>query len=92
LIFPVHFALECILPSVFMLGVFALIVSTVLNPLDVVLLWVIVAIAAIASQKSRSFLFAFIQSQFALFIAIFRLAARRESLYIESIPSTRTIT
>lgn len=92
LILPVHFALECVLPSVFMVGMFALVVSTVLNPLDVVLLWAIVAIAAIASQKSRSFLFAFVQSQLALFIAIFRLAGRRESLYIESIPSTRTIT
>jgi cellulose synthase/poly-beta-1,6-N-acetylglucosamine synthase-like glycosyltransferase len=89
LIFPVHFVLECVLPSVFMVGILGLIVSTVLNPLKVVLLWAVVAIATIAGPRSRLFSFAFVQSQFALFIAIFRLAGRRKSLYIESIASTR---
>jgi biofilm PGA synthesis N-glycosyltransferase PgaC len=92
LILPVHFILECVLPSVFMIATFALVVSTLLNPLNVMLLWAMLAIAAIASKKSRLFFFAFVQSQVALFVAMFRLASRRNSLYIESITSTRTQT
>lgn len=90
LILPVHFVLDCVLPSVFMVGIFALIVSTMLNPLNVALLWAIAVVATIVSQKSRALFFAFVQAQFALFIAVFRLARRKKSLYIDTIPSTRT--
>ena len=39
--------------------------------------------------KSRSLVVAFIQSQFSLVAALFKLARREQSLFINSIPSTR---
>lgn len=88
LILPAHFMLDCVLPSLFMFGTVTMVILTLMNPMDVVLLWIIAALAMLVSSKSRSFLISFIQSQFALFLAIFRLR-RREILFINSIPSTR---
>ena len=92
LILPVHFIMDCILPIIFMVGIVSLVVSTFLNPIGVLLLWIIAAIFTVVSKKTRLVLFAFVQSQFALLIGLFRLARRRESLFIESIPSTRSTT
>ena len=89
LILPVHFIMDCILPSIFMLGIVSLVVSTFLNPIGVMLLWIIAAIFTVANKKTRLVLFAFVQSQFALIIALSRLARHKDSLYIESIASTR---
>ena len=73
-----------------MLGIVSLVVSTFLNPIGVMLLWIIAAIFTVASKKTRLVLFAFVQSQFALVVALFRLAKRKESLFINTIPSTRS--
>lgn len=88
-IMPAHFVMNCVLPSVFVLGLVSLVVSTVVNPMQVAILWIVVILALAASKKSRSFLVSFIQSQFALVAALFRLAGRKKSLFIETISSTR---
>ena len=89
LILPVHLVMYCLIPSIFMVGLVSLIVSTFLDPLTVATLWVVPILLLVASAKSRSFIVSFVQSQFALVIALFRLARRKESLFIETIPSTR---
>jgi biofilm PGA synthesis N-glycosyltransferase PgaC len=88
-IMPAHFVLNCVLPSIFISGLVSFAVLTVLDPIEVAILWIIIILVLAASRKSRSFLVSFIQSQFALVAALYRLARRRESLFIESIPSTR---
>jgi len=88
-ILPAHFVMQCLLPWIFLLGVCCLLILTVIDPMKTILLWIITMGAIVASRKSRFFLISFIQSQVALVIAIFRLATRRRSLFIESIPSTR---
>ena len=87
-ILPVHFVMCCVLPSIFILGFVSLFISTLLNPLAVIVLWIIILSSLVAS-KSRYLLVSFTQSQFALVLALFRLARRRESLFINTIPSTR---
>lgn len=89
LIMPVHFIIDCLLPGLFMFGIASLVIATVLNPIGVIIIWGAAAVAIVASRKSRSILLSFIQSQFALFVALFRLAGRRKSLFIESVQSTR---
>ena len=89
LILPAHFTLYCLLPSIFILGFVSLAISTLVNPMFVIPLWGILAVGILASGKSRAIMLSFIQSQFALFVALFRLAGRRQSLFIESVQSTR---
>ncbi len=89
LILPIHFIMNCILPSIFIIGVISLIISTVLDPIAIAIFWVAAILLLAVSKKSRSLLISFTQSQIALLIALFRLAQRRESLIIETIPSTR---
>jgi biofilm PGA synthesis N-glycosyltransferase PgaC len=89
LILPDHFIMCCLLPSIFILGFVSLAISTVVDPVYVVPIWLLLALGMIVSGKSRTFLVSFTQSQFALFIALFRLAGRRQSLFIESVQSTR---
>jgi len=89
-IFPVHFIMVCVLPSVFLSGIASLVVLTVLNPLSVLPFWIIVALVCLL-KSNRVFMVGFIQSQFALFVALFRLARHdKQGLFITSIPSTRT--
>jgi len=88
-ILPAHFVMQCLLPWTFLLGVGCLLILTAIDPMKTILFWIIAVGAVIASRKSRFFLISFIQSQVALVAAIFRLATRRESLFIDSIPSTR---
>lgn len=66
-----------------------LLILTVMDPMKTSLLWIVAMGAVIASKKSRLFLIFFVQSQVALVTAIFRLAAQMESLFINTIPSTR---
>jgi glycosyltransferase involved in cell wall biosynthesis len=89
LILPAHFLMYCIIPSIFLIGLVSLVVSSFLAPLATVGFWIVALLLLAASQRSRSFLVSFIQSQFALVIGLFRLAQRKESLLIETIPSTR---
>jgi len=89
LILPVHFLMYCVIPSVFIIGLASLVVSSFLAPLAVVVFWITAILLLAVSQRSRSFLVSFVQSQFALVMGLFRLAQRRESLLIETIPSTR---
>jgi hypothetical protein len=89
LILPAHFTMYCLLPSIFILGFVSLAISTVVNPVYVIPIWGILATGMVASDKSRAILVSFTQSQFALFVALFRLAGRRQSLFIESVQSTR---
>lgn len=91
-ILPIHFIMNCIIPSVFIIGLISLIVSTFLDPLAIAVFWIVAILLLAISRKSRSLLLSFTQSQFALLIALYRLARRRESLLIETIPSTRTAT
>jgi glycosyltransferase involved in cell wall biosynthesis len=89
-IFPVHFIMVCVLPSMFLLGIASLVGLTVLAPLLVLPLWIVVVLVCLP-KTSRVFLVGFVQSQFALFAALFRLARHdRQGLFITSIPSTRT--
>jgi poly-beta-1,6-N-acetyl-D-glucosamine synthase len=90
LILPVHFIMDCVLPSVFLVGVGSLVVATVLNPISVLPLWILVLLT-LAVGKSRALIVSFSQSQFALVVALFRLARRQQSLFITSIQSTRSI-
>ena len=89
LIMPDHFIMCCLLPSTFFLGFVSLAISTIVDPLYIIPIWLLLALGLIVSGKSRTFLVSFIQSQFALFIALFRLSGRRQSLLIESVQSTR---
>jgi hypothetical protein len=88
LILPVHFVMDCVLPSLFFLGLGSLVIATILGHLLVLPIWVVAALAFVA-VKSRSLVIAFIQSQFSLIAALFKLASREQSLFITSIPSTR---
>jgi biofilm PGA synthesis N-glycosyltransferase PgaC len=90
IILPIHFVMDVILPYLFIVGVFGFILSTILDPIAVLPLWVLVAFLLLASHRTRHFILAFVQAQFALLIASFRLVGRRKSLYIDSIQSTRT--
>ena len=87
-ILPIHFVMWCILPSIFILGFISLIISTLLNPLAIIVFWIITLLSLVAS-KSRYLLISFTQSQFALFLSLFSLARRKETLFINTIPSTR---
>jgi glycosyltransferase involved in cell wall biosynthesis len=89
-IMPVHFIMDCILPTVFWFGCVSLVVASVLNPFAVLPIWVLTAVTMLASARSRFTLGSFIQSQIALFTALFRLAGRRKTLLIESVQSTRS--
>lgn len=87
-ILPAHFIMQCLLPWLFLLGSGCLLILIVIDPMKTVLLW-IMTIGVIATRKSRFFLISFVQSQIALVVAIFRLAAGAESLLISTISSTR---
>ena len=89
LIMPTHFVMQCVLPWIFLLGCVCLFTLTALYPMKTLLLWIIAFAAIVANRKSRYFLISFVQSQVALVWGILRLATRRESLFITTIPSTR---
>lgn len=91
LILPIHFIMHCILPSIFLLGLISFVIVTPLIPLATLPVWIVLLLALIFS-KSRNFILSFTQAQFSLIIALFRLAKRKQSLFIESIPSTREST
>jgi glycosyltransferase involved in cell wall biosynthesis len=88
IILPVHFIMDCVLPSLFFIGLGSLIISTILGSLFVLPLWFITVLALVVG-KSQSLIVAFIQSQFSLVAALFKLASHNQSLFITSIPSTR---
>jgi poly-beta-1,6-N-acetyl-D-glucosamine synthase len=89
LILPAHFTMYCILPTLFILGVVSLAISSLVNLFFVMPLWGLLAMGILISGKSRAIIVSFAQSQFALLAALFRLAGRRQSLFIESVKSTR---
>ena len=89
IILPIHFVMYCIIPSLFFVGALSLVLSTFLAPISVVIFWVALLISLIVSKTTRLFLVSFVQSQYALLMGLFRLARRKDSLFIESIPSTR---
>jgi len=88
-ILPAHFVMDCLLPWIFLVGVGCLLVLTFLAPIITVPLWTIALGGILVTEKSRLFLVSFVQSQVALANATLTLAARRESMLIETIPSTR---
>jgi hypothetical protein len=88
IILPVHFVMDCVLPSLFFVGLGSLVMATILGSWLVLPLWVVAGLAFVVG-KSRSLVIAFIQSQFSLVAALFKLASREQSLFITSIPSTR---
>lgn len=90
LIMPAHFTMDCILPAFFWVGCVSLVAASVLNPIAVIPIWVLTAVVMLASKKTRNTLLSFIQSQVALFVALFRLARREKTLFIESVQSTRS--
>jgi poly-beta-1,6-N-acetyl-D-glucosamine synthase len=90
IVFPIHFVMDCVIPTIFMLGLGSLVVTTILEPLLIMPLWVLIFLALV-SKKSRSLIVAFTQSQFALIAALFKLARHHQSLFITSIPSTRNV-
>lgn len=87
---PAHFVMQVVLPWLFVLGCVSLLIATLLNPLGMVSLWAVLLLVAVAaSLKDRTFLLSFVQSQLALVIATLRIVARRNSVIIDTIPSTR---
>jgi len=88
-ILPAHLIMDCLLPWIFLVGVGCLLVLTFLAPIVTVPLWTIALGGILVTEKSRLFLVSFFQSQVALANATLTLAARRESMLIETIPSTR---
>jgi biofilm PGA synthesis N-glycosyltransferase PgaC len=88
IILPVHFVMDCVLPSLFFVGLGSLVIATILGSLLVLPIWVVAGLAFVVG-KSQSLVVAFIQSQFSLVAALFKLASREQSLFITSIPSTR---
>jgi len=87
---PVHFLMQVILPWLFVLGCISLLLMTVLNPISTLIIWgMLLLMSILVSVKSRALLLSFIQSQLALTIATLRVAARRKSSFIDTIPSTR---
>jgi glycosyltransferase involved in cell wall biosynthesis len=90
LIMPAHFTMDCILPAVFWFGCVSLVLASLLSPVAVVPIWALAVVVMLVSDKTRSTLLSFIQSQIALFVALFRLARRKKTLFIESVQSTRS--
>jgi len=89
-IIPVHFVMQIILPWLFVVGCISLLIATVMNPASTVIMWATLALMAIlVSLKNRVLLLSFTQSQLALVIATLRVATRRNSVIIDTIPSTR---
>jgi poly-beta-1,6-N-acetyl-D-glucosamine synthase len=88
MILPIHFAMYCILPYVFLLGVFSFGMTVLMAPLDAIL-WAALCLVLLAQKTVRSTFLSFIQSQFALVGGVVRLATKRDSLFIETIASTR---
>jgi glycosyltransferase involved in cell wall biosynthesis len=86
-ILPSHFTMQVILPWLFLLGVGCFAALTVVDPVETLILWVLVLVAMV-SKKSRTFLISFFQSQVALIGAMFRLLARKDNLRIDTISST----
>jgi len=90
IIIPVHFVMQIILPWLFVVGCISLLIATVMNPASTVIIWATLAFMTIlVSLKSRALLLSFTQSQLALVIATLRVATRRNSVIIDTIPSTR---
>ena len=89
IILPAHFVMECLLPWLFLLGAGCLLILTLLDPIKTLPFWMIFFVGAIVSKRSRNFLLSFIQSQWALIVAIFRLVSHKGHLYIDTITSTR---
>jgi cellulose synthase/poly-beta-1,6-N-acetylglucosamine synthase-like glycosyltransferase len=89
LILPGHFVMHCILPWIFFSGLTCLLILSVMLPMSTLLLWIIALGITVVSRRSRHFLISFIQSQAALVWGLLRLAARKESLFITTIQSTR---
>jgi len=87
IILPAHFIMLVVLPWIFLAGSISLVISTLINPIWLVL-WTVVS-ASLLVPKTRLFLVSFIQSQIALATAALRVAMRRQSLFISTIPSTR---
>ena len=87
---PFHFVMQVILPWLFILGCISLLIVTVFNPASTVIMWAILLLPAIlVSLKNRALLLSFIQSQLALVVAALRVVTRRDSVIINTIPSTR---
>lgn len=90
IIMPVHFLMQIVLPWLFVVGCISLLIMTVLNPWSTVAIWgALLLIAIPVSLRNRALLLSFIQSQLALAIATLRVATRRNSVIIDTIPSTR---
>ena len=89
IILPMHFAMLCLLPWLFFAGSFCLLVLTFLDPIKTLPFWLIFLAGLIVSKRSRNFLLSFIQSQWALIAAIYRLSLNKGDLRIDTIPSTR---
>ncbi|UCE29499.1 MAG: glycosyltransferase [Candidatus Bathyarchaeota archaeon] len=89
-IMPVHLLMQVVLPWLFALGFASLLVATVLSPASTVVVWaLLLSIAALVSIKNRAFVLSFVQSQLALVVATLRVVSRRNSVIIDTIPSTR---
>jgi biofilm PGA synthesis N-glycosyltransferase PgaC len=86
-IMPMHFIMLLILPWLFFSGLICLLVLTMTNPIWLIM-WAI-PFAVLLIPKTRLFFLSFIQSQIALIIATIRVAKRRESLFINTVTSTR---
>ena len=88
-ILPAHLMMLVVLPWVFLSGVATFVVATVMDPIMNVVALGVFVVPILLSSRVRLFVVAFVQSQLALVAALWRVVMRRESLFIETIPSTR---
>ena len=89
---PVHFVMQLILPWLFVLGCISLLIVTAMSPASTMVIWATLLLSSIlVSLRNRTLLLSFIQSQLALVIASLRVATRRNSVIIDTIPSTRKV-
>jgi cellulose synthase/poly-beta-1,6-N-acetylglucosamine synthase-like glycosyltransferase len=89
IILPAHFLMLALLPWVFLSGVTILLLTTVFDPVRNLIILGVLTIPIFSTGKTRVFFLSFIQSQIALVMACFRILARRKSMFITTISSTR---
>lgn len=88
IILPAHLLMTMILPWFFILGCMSLLLSFMFNPFHSIIAFLLI-IPLTISSRSRIFLLSFVQSQIALIVSLSRVFAKRESLLIDTITSTR---
>ena len=89
IILPAHFMMLVVVPWVFLSGIVSFVIAMLMDPMVNVIVLGVFFVPILLSTRIRLFALAFVQSQMALVAALWRVVMRRESLFIDTIPSTR---